>query len=246
MYSVLLVDDEPLAIQGLQLMIEWEKYGFRVDASCDNGEEAVRMIRHSRPDLVVTDIRMPVMDGLEMIEETRRSGNDSTLFVITSGFHDFEYARKAMRLGVSHYLTKPVMGAEAEEILAKLRHELGERERKRAIREAASGYAIRHALSVLLYGAGQEDPEADETLSQLSGKADSWTYLRVVTDAEYGGTTREEAEKLAEEHGCFSLALESALWRERAHAFYEREGMKHVSAAFAKLLGDYEWPPKPR
>jgi GNAT superfamily N-acetyltransferase len=82
------------------------------------------------------------------------------------------------------------------------------------------------------------------------GSPQAWVPDLVVTEeARSRGAGRAllaAAEKLAEEHGCFSLALESALWRERAHAFYEREGMKHVSAAFAKLLGDYEWPPKPR
>ena len=124
MYRVMLVDDEPLAIQGLQLMIDWEKYGFRVDTICEDGEEAIRLIRHSPPDLIVTDIRMPLMDGLELIAKTRQEGNLSSKFVITSGCSDFDYARRALKFGVSHYLCKPVMSEEAGEVLAKIQAEL--------------------------------------------------------------------------------------------------------------------------
>jgi len=129
-YSVLLVDDEPHALDGLQLMVDWERFGFRVTGVCRDGEEAMRLIRTGPPDLVVTDIRMPVMDGLALIEEVRRSGFRDMLFVIVSGYHDFEYAARAVRLGVRHYLTKPVIDSEAEEMLERLAAELGERGRK--------------------------------------------------------------------------------------------------------------------
>lgn len=128
-YNVLLVDDEPHALDGLQLMVGWERLGFRVAGACRDGEEAMRRIRIEPPDLVVTDIRMPVMDGLALIEEARRSGHQDMLFVIASGYHDFEYAARAVRLGVRHYLTKPVIASEAEEMLERLASELRERER---------------------------------------------------------------------------------------------------------------------
>jgi Response regulator containing CheY-like receiver domain and AraC-type DNA-binding domain len=129
MYSVLLVDDEPHALEGLQMMVDWERLGFRVAGACRDGEEAMRHIRIDPPDLVVTDIRMPVMDGLALIEEAQRSEHRDILFVIASGYHDFEYAARAVRLGVSHYLTKPVITAEAEEMLGRLSAELRERDR---------------------------------------------------------------------------------------------------------------------
>ncbi|CAG5091006.1 Two component transcriptional regulator, AraC family [Thermobacillus xylanilyticus] len=128
-YSVLLVDDEPHALEGLQLMVDWERFGFRVAGTCRDGEEAMLRIRIDPPDLVVTDIRMPVMDGLALIEEAQRAGHRDLLFVIASGYHDFEYAARAVRLGVSHYLTKPVIPSEAEEMLGRLAAELRERER---------------------------------------------------------------------------------------------------------------------
>ena len=128
-YGVLLVDDEPHALDGMQWMVDWERFGFRVAGACRDGEEAMRRIRIDPPDLVVTDIRMPVMDGLALIEEARAQGYRDMLFVIASGYHDFEYAARAVRLGVRPYLTKPVIVSEAEEMLERLASELGERKR---------------------------------------------------------------------------------------------------------------------
>jgi two-component system response regulator YesN len=104
-FNVLLVDDEPHALDGLLIAVDWGRLGFRIAGTCRDGEEAMRHIRREPPDLVVTDVRMPVMDGLALIEEAQRSGHGDILFVIASGYHDFEYAARAVRLGVSHYLT---------------------------------------------------------------------------------------------------------------------------------------------
>jgi two-component system response regulator YesN len=205
-YKVLLVDDEPFAIEGLKLMVDWEKHGFRIDAVCENGDEAIRRIRKDPPDLVVTDIRMPVLDGLELIQETRRLGNESIKFVITSGYDDFDYAIRAIRLGVSHYLTKPIISSEADDVLVQLQKELRERDRRKLIRDKAGFYAVRHALSILLFGGEEaERGEALLTLSHLTGKASGWTYLHVKTEAEGSGKAREAAQRLADESACCYL-----------------------------------------
>ena len=100
---------------------------------------------------------MPILDGFELIEETRRLGNHSTLFVISSGYDDFDYAKRAMRLGVKEYLTKPVVGLDIDEVLERVHKELHERERRELIRESADRYAIRQALSTLLFGVSATD-----------------------------------------------------------------------------------------
>lgn len=201
MYRVMLVDDEPLAIQGLQLLIDWEKYGFRVESICEDGEEAIRLIRQSAPDLVVTDIRMPSMDGLELIAAARSEGNRSSKFVITSGFNDFDYARRALKLGVSHFLCKPVISEEADDVLAKLQAELDERERAVLIQNYAGRYTIEHLLSALLYGVGATEPEEAALLSRLSADAEAWTYLHIEADNAEIGKARETAEHIAAERG---------------------------------------------
>jgi two-component system response regulator YesN len=207
LYKVLLVDDEPLALEGLELLIDWNKRGFRVEAACENGEEALRHIRRNPPDLVVTDIRMPVLDGLGLIEEARKSGESSPLFVVASGYADFEYARRALRLGVSHYLTKPVIGEEADEMLVRLHRELSERDRNRRIGRSARRHEIGLALSALLHGTDeQERSAAASRLSAISGAAEAWVYLRVAADGEDAAQARAAAWREAEEiDGCYPV-----------------------------------------
>lgn len=201
MRKVLLVDDEPIAVEGLRLMTDWEKRGFRVDGVCYDGEEAIQRILSDPPDLVVTDIRMPVVDGLELIEETRRSGNEETIFVITSGYTDFEYARRAMSLGVSYYLTKPMIDNEVDEVLNQLEQALNQRERSRWIRELADDYKQSYALSVILFGGDDtERREALLALSALPEQASHWTYLHIRTDEACGGEPREAARQLIDEY----------------------------------------------
>ncbi|QYR20201.1 response regulator [Paenibacillus sp. sptzw28] len=198
MYDVLLVDDEPLAIEGLQLLIDWEKRGFRVGAVCTNGEEALRVIRHSPPALVVTDIRMPYMDGLELILRTREAGNDATKFVILSGFDDYVYAREALRLGVTHYMTKPIIGLEADQVLAELQEELGKQLQAGMIRTFAGRYAVKRALTALLSGHAPES-ERNPELPKLSGFAAGWTYMHIAGEEAALETASETAEQFAEQ-----------------------------------------------
>lgn len=208
MYEVLLVDDEPFAIEGLKLLIDWEKYGFRIRATCENGEDAIRRIRSDPPDLVVTDIRMPGMDGLQLIEEARSAGNRSTLFVIASGYGDFDYALRAMHLGVSHYLTKPLMENEAEEMLERLGQELQEREMKQAIVRQAETRGEQRALEAVLFGKETVSEVQAAVLERLSRKAASWRWICFVTEPELMPSVRE-ALRRAEPAPCFSAMIES-------------------------------------
>ncbi|GMK38619.1 hypothetical protein PCCS19_16730 [Paenibacillus sp. CCS19] len=198
MYKVLLADDEPFALEGMELLVDWEKWGFRIDGVYLNGEEAIEHIRHDPPDLVITDIRMPVLDGFELIEETRRLGNHSTMFVISSGYDDFDYAKRAMRLGVKEYLTKPVIGLDIDEVLERVHKELHERERRELIRESADRYTIRQALSTLLFvGEEEEKQAAIRKLAQMNVQEAYWTYIHIGTDAESARNAREAALGLA-------------------------------------------------
>lgn len=134
MYSVLLVDDEPLAIEGLQMFVDWERLGFRVCGVCENGAEAMSAASELMPDVIVTDIRMPEMDGLELIGRLQGDRGAAAEFVVLSAYGEFAFAKRAMQLGVRHYLMKPVIGEEAAEALKQVRARLDTR---RAIRRKA-------------------------------------------------------------------------------------------------------------
>ena len=114
MYKVVIVDDEPVIVEGLTRSIKWEKYNCEVVATASSGEEGMALFEKMRPDIVFSDIRMPHMDGLSMIAAVRSQYPDMEISILT-GFQDFEYARQAIRLGVTRFLVKPSKMDELQE-----------------------------------------------------------------------------------------------------------------------------------
>ncbi|WP_130862246.1 response regulator transcription factor [Bacilliculturomica massiliensis] len=107
MYNVLIVDDEPMIRQGMPHILNWEEYGFTIAAAAENGQDAVAACGRAEMHLVLTDIRMPQLDGLSAIDQIRAL-HPQALFVVLSGYSEFDYARRALNLGVHKYLLKPV------------------------------------------------------------------------------------------------------------------------------------------
>ena len=110
-----------------RLLINWQAEGFDICAECVNAAEALALLQDTKPDLIVTDIRMPGIDGLEMMVQARARGFGGE-FVVVSGYGDFEYAQKALRIGVAGYLLKPVEPEEAGLVLENVRQRLVRRE----------------------------------------------------------------------------------------------------------------------
>jgi len=123
MYNVLIADDEPRITAGMKVIIEWEELGFRVTDTALDGEEALEKIKGSDFNLVIADIRMPVLDGLQLIREIRALNPDIRVLII-SGYDNFEYARKAIDYGVKGYLLKPIDREELMAYVVKIRNEL--------------------------------------------------------------------------------------------------------------------------
>lgn len=120
MYQVFLVDDEPWAIMVLKNMIDWNEYGFVVSGEAEDGTQALERIERTKPDLILADIRMPGMDGMELIKELREREIKSQVLLV-SGYSDFEYARTAIRFGCAGYLVKPVEEAELIENISRIK-----------------------------------------------------------------------------------------------------------------------------
>lgn len=130
-YRVLLVDDEEEIRSGVGSKIDWKGLGFELVGEAENGEEALELADSLRPDLVMTDIKMPYMDGLTLCSHLARRFPAAKL-VVFSGFDDFEYAKQAIRFKVSEYILKPINAAELTSVLQKLRVQLdAEREERR-------------------------------------------------------------------------------------------------------------------
>ena len=106
MYRVILVDDERLILRGLSTVVPWAEMGCEVAGTAHDGAGGLALIRDLRPDIVLTDIRMPNMDGLTMLAAIRSEFPGIQMSVLTA-YRDFEYARKAITLGVCRYLLKP-------------------------------------------------------------------------------------------------------------------------------------------
>ncbi len=126
MYKVILVEDEEIIRKGLMFTVHWEEYDCTVVADCSSGEEGILAIQEYHPDIVITDINMPVVDGLEMIRRTYEEQEYSA--IILSGYSDFEYAQTAIRYGVLGYLLKPLKRAELKEVLQRAVKECERRE----------------------------------------------------------------------------------------------------------------------
>ncbi len=134
MYKVMLVDDEPWSVKGLKKILPWLELGFEVTSLETDSVVALEHLIDFPPDVVFTDIRMPEISGLELLQRAREK-NPALLFVIISGHNDFEYAQKALRLGAIDYVLKPIDIDEGKKLLERLRSrlEMNRREADRAV-----------------------------------------------------------------------------------------------------------------
>lgn len=105
--NVLIADDEIFIREGLKYIIDWRALGFDICGEAQDGMDALEKMASLHPNLVLLDIQMPLLSGIELIQKARESGYEGE-FIILSGFSDFQYAQAAIRYGVSCYLTKPI------------------------------------------------------------------------------------------------------------------------------------------
>ena len=127
MYSVFLVDDEPIVLEGIRTKINWEEAGFTFAGEATDGELALSMIHELKPDILITDIKMPFMDGLELSAAIKKT-QPWIKIIILSGHDEFDYAKKAISIGVEDYLLKPFT---SEDVITSLKKISAEIDRER-------------------------------------------------------------------------------------------------------------------
>lgn len=125
MYSLMLVDDEQDVRKAILETISWNELGFDVVGEAENGREALDIAQRLNPDVIITDIKMPFMDGIEMVKALREE-NPITKIVFLTGFNDFEYAQTAIQYNVMEYLLKPISADNLTKTLLSIRHKLDE------------------------------------------------------------------------------------------------------------------------
>lgn len=123
MLKVFLVEDESVIREGFRDKIPWEQYGFRLVGDASDGEMALPLIRKMKPDVLITDIKMPFMDGLSLSEIVKEEFPRMKIIII-SGYDDFEYARQAITAGVDQYLLKPITRATLRGVLLELKEKI--------------------------------------------------------------------------------------------------------------------------
>lgn len=129
MYKLMLADDERIIREGISSIVDWSDMDISLTGVAKNGIEAYEVISKDPPDIVLTDIKMPGMDGLELAKKVRDEYPE-TAVVVLSGYEEFELARKAMEYGVKHYLLKPCDKDDIIEVMKKILPEIEHRKRK--------------------------------------------------------------------------------------------------------------------
>lgn len=226
MYRVLLVDDEEDVREGLVVEVDWEALDLRIVGLAENGREALEMAERVEPDIVVTDISMPFMDGLELAKRLRER-NQLVKVVILTGYDEFDYARQAVSLSVDEYLLKPFSAGHLTELLTRLRAqmaaEVAEREDVQQLRDhyyTSLPLLQADLMATLLHR--QKSPEyihgkAEQCGLELHGERYGVSVLTLHMD----GDPSEDAE--LKQFAALNIAAE--VWTEHGagHAFMHQE-----------------------
>ena len=167
-YKILIVDDEYLVRRGLRETVDWSVLDAEIVAGCEYGRQAIAEVERCRPDLIISDVRMPVMDGLAMAEKLAEMNFDGAV-IFYSGYSDFEYVRKAMEYGVSGYVLKPeendLLTRKAAETIAVLEER---RKKSNALQSLSSGAAYIKEIYFRKLEEGVDDRSLRDQLSVLN------------------------------------------------------------------------------
>ncbi|XEC94394.1 response regulator [Paenibacillus tarimensis] len=145
MYRAMIVDDEIGVRESLKAKINWNSLGYQVVAEAANGQEALSYMQHHQVDIVITDIQMPVMNGVKFFNECA-SRYLNTKIIVLSGYSDFEYTKAAIKAGIADYLIKPVKRKELFELLMRIKEEL-DLEKQEEIKRSKEDWQLKQLLS---------------------------------------------------------------------------------------------------
>ncbi|MCQ2458064.1 MAG: response regulator [Clostridia bacterium] len=169
MTKVFLVDDEIVIREGIRNSFPWETSDYTLVGEAPDGEIAIQMIRDTNPDVLITDIRMPFMDGLALSKAVR-SEMPWIGIIILSGYDEFDYARQAIQLGVREYLLKPITAAELRQALDRVTETMRkEREERKNSHVADADDFLREKLIDSLYNDEMTETDAEHVITRLHG-----------------------------------------------------------------------------
>ncbi|MUT68562.1 response regulator [Paenibacillus sp. NEAU-GSW1] len=189
MYKVLIVDDEYYFRQALKISLPWGELGFEIAGEAKNGAEALELMPEVEPDVVLVDMNMPIMDGLEFIHKAKER-DQKTKFLVLSGHSEFAYARQAVQLGVFNYVLKPINEEELQSSLMDMKEliqseRLGEFELDDLRKQASEGLSVikEQVLNGWLQGSGSSRTRSEqERLHDWGIPLEGLHYRAVVVD----------------------------------------------------------------
>lgn len=170
MYRILLVDDEILVRDAIRENIDWKAMDCELVGDCDNGKAAAEFVQNHPVDIVLTDILMPYMDGMELSRFLHDNYPDIVI-VIFSGFGEFEYAKKAIQYGVSEYMLKPVTAMELRNVIGKMKEKVDQQRKEKEKLERLTQLSIKDYVEKLVAALKADKKEnAEHILEQISSE----------------------------------------------------------------------------
>lgn len=239
MFKVLLVDDEVLVTKGLQKLIDWEAFGFSVCGVAEDGAEALELLKREKCELIITDIRMPEVDGLELIRRAGQELDYKPRFIVLSAYNDFLYAQTAMRYNVRDYILKPIDEEMLAGVLQRMQGEIREEYKLQSDYDEGREAVVTRSCLRLVRGQ-LSDEELLQTVSLLQLKEGREMYCLLLELAD--DSSREDGE------GANTAAVDGALLRQSAGGLlgegnlvklFQLDERQHVLLADADILGAF-------
>ena len=199
MYNLLIVDDEEEVRHGIVKKIDWARFDFSVIGEAENGREALDIIEENIPDIIITDINMPLMDGLELAASVKEY-YPTVKVVILSGFDDFKFAQQAIKYGGSEYILKPVLPADLNELMGKLKNQLDneieeKNDRKKLEQHYLESLPIlkdNFLTSLIIGNPNEQEMQNKMDFFGLNIKGDSFAAAIISIDSKSNGGGKDE------------------------------------------------------
>lgn len=240
MVKLMLVDDEPLILNGIIKMLRWDALQISVSAACSNALSSLEIMRDDMPDILMADVKMPGMSGLELVEQARML-NPALRCIMLSAYDDFDYARRAMRAGAIEYLLKPCSQEEIEGVLIRARDAV---QAEQNLRQESIAQR-RERIMTLAEQLGKLLPERNGSITD--------TQVREVCAAVQGESLLQEAMTYLVTHSVQGLAQaewslrtvknlyasEQEIYASSAHALSQLRTAQESKRGFVQQMQDF-------
>lgn len=225
MLKVLLVDDEPYILKGLAALLDWEEEGFEIAGTASNGEEALAFLQENQVDLIIADIQMPVMTGLELLSKIKATRISDAYFVILTGYADFSYARQALRCDCIDYVLKPVEKEELLDVMEKVnKANKNAVQKKQADKKMEQAYLARNIISLIQ---GKYDDQNLTYVREHMNVSKQVRYIEIRVDDTKIGENYSDEEMRGFQRKLYQASIDF-LKEESSHCVFDVSGQDKV------------------